>query len=111
MIPGDDTTVSPDTKLILRTLRETHSDTEHKIAAMLSTQQQLQADMAAMRQGFPDGDPDSHRRYHESIIEWRELRNRMVREALVKAAQAGAVGALGWVAYAVWMALKMEITK
>ena len=68
-------------------------------------------DVAALRDGFPGGDPESHRRYHESIIEWRELRNRMVKEALIKAAQAGSIGALGWIAYAVWTAFKMEIMK
>ena len=33
------------------------------------------------------------RRYHESVIEWRELRNKVVRECLVKAAQATTLGA------------------
>lgn len=103
--------LSPDAQAIIEAVRETKGDVERQIAVMLRAQQQLQADVTALREGFPDGDPDSHRRYHESIIEWRELRNRMIREALVKAAQAGAVGALGWIAYAVWMAFKMEITK
>jgi len=96
--------LSEDAIAIIRAVKESTADLEQKIAAMQTRQDTIIA-------GFPGGDPDSHRRYHESIIEWRELRNRMVREALVKAAQAGAVGALGWVAYAVWMAFKMEITK
>lgn len=103
--------LSPDTQAIIRALRETKGDVERQIAVLITEQRKLQADVAALREGFPDGDPDSHRRYHESIIEWRELRNRMVREALIKAAQAGAVGALGWIAYAVWTAFKMEIMK
>lgn len=103
--------LSQDTRAIIQALRETKGDVERQIAVMITEQRKIQADVAALRDGFPDGDPDSHRRYHESIIEWRELRNRMVREALVKAAQAGAVGGLGWVAYAVWTAAKMEIMK
>jgi len=103
--------LSPDAQAIIEAVRETKGDVERQISVMLRAQQQLQADVTALREGFPDGDPDSHRRYHESIIEWRELRNRMVREALVKAAQAGAVGALGWIAYAVWTAFKMELMK
>lgn len=61
--------------------------------------------------GFPGQDPASHRRYHESIIEWRELRNRMVRECLIQAAKAGFLGAIGWIAYALWVAFTIEVTK
>lgn len=59
--------------------------------------------------GFPGGDPESHRRYHESVIEWREIRNKLVLEALTKAAGAGAVGALGYVVYALWQAFVTSI--
>lgn len=55
--------------------------------------------------GFPGGDPESHRRYHESVIEWRELRNKLVKEALTKAAGAVGVGVLGWLAWGVWQAI------
>lgn len=103
--------LSTDTQAIIKAVRETKGDVERQIAVMLRAQQQLQADMTALRNGFPGGDPDSHRRYHESIIEWRELRNKMVREALIQAAKVGGVGALGWFAYAAWTALKMEIFK
>lgn len=78
---------------------------------MISTQKQLLHDVSNLRDGFPDGDPDSHRRYHESVMEWRELRNKMVREALIKASQVGGLVAIGWVVYALWSAFKMEIMK
>ena len=42
-------------------------------------------------QAFPGGVTDGHRRYHESVIEWQELRNKLVREALIKVAQGGAM--------------------
>lgn len=58
---------------------------------------------------FPAGDCDGHRRYHESVIEWQELRNKMVREALVKAAQGGGLVAFGWVAMALWQAFKLTV--
>jgi hypothetical protein len=60
---------------------------------------------------FPADDVDGHRRYHESVIEWRELRNKMVREALVKVAQAGTLAAFGWLALAIWQAFKVTVTK
>lgn len=59
--------------------------------------------------GFPDNDPEAHRRYHESIIEWRELRNKMVKEALIKMAGAGALGGVGWLAYAIWQAFRISV--
>ena len=58
---------------------------------------------------FPGGDTDGHRRYHEAVIEWRELRNKMVREALIKVAQAGALAGAGWVALAMWQAFKITV--
>lgn len=103
--------LSPDTQAIIAAVRETKGDVHRQIGAMLDAQKQIQADVSALRDGFPDGDPDSHRRYHESIIEWRELRNQMVRSALMQAAKVGGVGAIGWVAYALWKAFLMELTK
>jgi len=73
--------------------------------------EQVQVKQAAIIAGFPDSDPYTHRRYHESVMEWRELRNNMVREALIQAAKVGGLGAIGWVAYAVWQVIKMEIMK
>lgn len=60
---------------------------------------------------FPGEDTDGHRRYHEAVIEWRELRNKMVREALIKVAQGGALAGAGWVALAIWRAFKITVTQ
>jgi len=60
---------------------------------------------------YPAEDIEGHRRYHESVIEWRELRNKMVREALIKCASAGALAGLGWLLYAIWLAVKFELSK
>jgi hypothetical protein len=59
--------------------------------------------------GFPAGDTESHRRYHEAVIEWRELRNKLVREALIKVTQAGALAAFGWLALAIWQSFKLTV--
>jgi hypothetical protein len=60
---------------------------------------------------FPNGDTGGHRRYHEGVIEWQELRNKLVREALIKIAQTGGVAAFGWFLYAVWVAFKAQVMK
>lgn len=96
--------LSEDAIAIIAAVRETTGDLEKKLAAMQARQDELFG-------GFPEGDPESHRRYHESIIEWRELRNRMVKESLMQAAKVGGLGAFGWILYALWQALRMEITK
>lgn len=60
---------------------------------------------------FPAQDTEGHRRYHESEIEWRELRNRMIRETLVNCAKTAGLTSAGWLAYAIWIAIKAEFTR
>lgn len=115
-------TLSPDARAIVQALyaferrardREDakHAETAKQIDRINDTQRDLQSAVKEIASGFPGGDPDAHRRYHETIIEWRELRNRMVKDALIHAAKVGGVGGACWVAYALWTAFKMEITK
>lgn len=96
--------LSPDARAIIDALRTTKSEVDGKLTQLLT-------EVADLRSGFPDGDPDSHRRYHESIIAWRELRNELVRGALTNASKVGFLAGLGWVCYAVWLVIKMEFTK
>jgi hypothetical protein len=72
---------------------------------------ELRATNERLLSGFPAEDVEGHRRYHESVIEWRELRNKMVREALVNVAKAGTLAGLGWLVLAVWQAFKVTVTK
>jgi hypothetical protein len=60
---------------------------------------------------FPAGDIDGHRRYHESLIEWRELRNKVIRECLIQVAKAGLIGAFGWMFWTLLVATKFEIKR
>lgn len=103
--------LSPDTRAIINAMRETKGDMDTKLREVMDTQQQLLHDVRELRDGFPNGDTVSHRRYHESLIEWRETRTKLVREALMTAAKAGGLAGLSWVAYAIWIALKMEVTR
>ena len=58
---------------------------------------------------FPAGDLDGHRRYHESVIEWREQRNKIVREGLAKIVHMGFIGGTGWLLYVIWQAVKVTV--
>lgn len=81
-------------------------DSQREVVATVA---RLESSNTLLLSGFPANDIDGHRRYHEAVIEWRELRNKMVKEALIKAAQASAVGALGWVAFALWQSIKLSV--
>ena len=59
--------------------------------------------------GFPAGDFDGHRRYHEAVIEWRELRNKMIREGLIKIAQTGALAGAVILLGLIWNAFKLSL--
>lgn len=96
--------LSPDTVAIINAVKDLTGNIEKKMLEIEATQERILS-------GFPDGDPDMHRRIHESSLEWRELRNSLMREALGKAASAGAFVAVGWIAYALWVAFKMELVK
>lgn len=87
-----------------------HDDSNH--ALLLAIRDELTENTRKTTQllhAFPSGDIDGHRRYHESVIEWRELRNKLVREALIKVAQVGSVAAFGWVALAIWQSFKLTV--
>jgi hypothetical protein len=87
--------------------------TQKTILAKLNHAETFYFDQAqkidSLMRGFPDGDIEGHRRYHQSVIEWRELRNQMVKAALVKMAQAGALAATGWLCVAIWRAFKISV--
>ncbi len=72
---------------------------------------ELQTGLAVVVTGFPKGDIAGHAAYHESIIRWHELRNQILRAALEKVTQAGAVAAFGYLALLVWEWFKVEVKK
>ena len=100
--------LSEDAIAIIAAVQEATRDSTRAIEQRMDVFQEKQAQLFA---GFPGSDPEAHRRYHEAVMEWRELRNKMVREALIHAAKVGGLGAACWVAYALWTVFKMEVTR
>lgn len=82
---------------IERKLDQHSDDSKHKHEQLLSA--------------FPSSDTEGHRRYHQAVIERIELRNKMINEALIQCAKVGGVAAIGWLLWAVWIAVKHEVTK
>lgn len=71
----------------------------------------IQRNVTVLATGFPDGDIEGHRRYHESVIKWHELRNQVLRAALEKVTQAGAVAGVGYLLLLFWEWFKLEVKK
>lgn len=97
--------------MILKEIRDDQKVAAERIDTVEQDVSETLAKLNALIMAFPGGDMDGHRRYHESVIEWRELRNKMIRAALEKVAGAGALAGCVWIAYALWQALKMEFRK
>ena len=60
---------------------------------------------------FPDGDPTGHRRHHELVIQREEERIAFWHEMRMAAAKWAGLGILGFLAAAVWIAIKTEAHK
>jgi hypothetical protein len=96
---------------MLSELRDGQLDVVASMEALNAKVSQHDRATVHLMTAFPASDVDGHRRYHESVIEWRELRNKVVRECLVKAAQATTLGALGWVALAIWKSFLITVQR
>jgi hypothetical protein len=94
---------------VLSQMRATQVDIVVRLENIEKREGRLDALLEKIVHSFPDGDMESHRRYHQSIIEWRELRNKIVREALIKAAGTSAIGGGVWLLYAIWQAFKLSV--
>lgn len=89
-----------------------HQKGEEREKILISIQGRLETLTKLLEEnnsGFPAGDPDGHRRYHEAVIRAMENRNRIVRECLVKAGSASILAGLGWLGWAVWHWFKLEV--
>lgn len=96
---------------LLTEMRDNQLDMRADVEQLSQKVGSLQAANERLLSGFPADDVEGHRRYHESVIEWRELRNKLVRDLLMKAAQATFMGALGFLALAAWKAFQISVTR
>jgi hypothetical protein len=101
----------PGLSMLVSEMRDEQAEAMASTDAVNLKVSQLEATTARLQLAFPVGDIEGHRRYHESVIEWRELRNKLVREALTKMVGAGVLAGLGWLGLAIWQALKVSVTK
>lgn len=84
---------------------------EKRQARIEGRQANIEAQVKSFILAFPNEDLAGHRAYHESLIKWANLRNELVTDALKKSAQAGLIGGVGWLLYAIYQAIRMELIK
>lgn len=64
---------------------------------------------SVFERAFPDGDPEGHRRYHEASIKAAEGRAKFWNEMALAGAKWAGLGALGFIATAIWIAFKAKV--
>lgn len=64
-----------------------------------------------LRKAFPEGDPDGHRRYHETIIRKNLAREKFYQELTAHLVKGGAWALLVFIAWASWLAIKSKVTQ
>jgi hypothetical protein len=55
-----------------------------------------------MKDAFPEGDPDGHRRHHELVIQREEEKAKFWQEMRIAAGKWAGIGVLGFLAMLVW---------
>ena len=58
-----------------------------------------------MREAFPEGDPDGHRRHHELVIEREEERRDFYKSLRKELSKWGLIGVASWLVMLVWRAI------
>jgi hypothetical protein len=96
---------------VLGELRDGQVELMANMDQMSAKATKSEAAITRLLSGFPADDVEGHRRYHESVIEWRELRNKLVREALIKLAGAGALATAGILITLAWQTFKIKVTQ
>ena len=73
--------------------------------------EQIKEMRSFIQSGFPHGDPASHRAVHENYIKEAQQRSEEWQKLKMSILQWGLFGAIGFVALAIWNAIKAEVHK
>ena len=78
------------------------TDAQIEIIANKASERVAEAVNQTMFSSIPNGDHEGHRLYHEAVIKRMQYRAKLWEDVSVSATKWGILGALGWVAWAVW---------
>jgi hypothetical protein len=62
-----------------------------------------------LAKGFPEGDAEGHRRYHEALIEKAKARTRLYEQLLEKLMEKGIWALLLLLAFSLWQYIKAQV--
>ena len=98
-----------DTGALLVLVQQVHADVQI-FGRQLDEQRHTEALLLAQAvvdltlKAFPDGDPDGHRKAHESQMRAIEARAEFWKKMLFEITKYGVIGVVGWLAIKVWTA-------
>lgn len=67
--------------------------------------------MDVINRAFPGGDYEGHGRYHQTEIEFRQTRRRVIENLISRSVEAGWFAGVGFILWAVFLLIKDHITK
>lgn len=68
-----------------------------------ATLARIEEKLDQLMRGFPGGDPDGHRRYHEAMIERANARTEFLRKLTFELAKWGLLGFAAWCGHELWV--------
>jgi len=98
---------------MVRQIRDAQIALDKKLTDHMTqeTDELAQAVKKLLTDSFPEGDPTGHRKYHEASIAKAESEAKFWQELRLAAGKWIGLGVLGFLATAVWVAIKTEVHK
>lgn len=95
---------SPELIELIRTVHDNQLALSAKLDKHMKEETSELADAIArlMKEAFPEGDPDGHRRHHELVIKQAEEKAEFWQKMRYELSKWGLIGFLGWVVVQLW---------
>lgn len=102
-----DTEALQDLTVAIKALK---TDLDRRHAQNSVTLEEVSVKVDKVLLGFPEGDPESHRRFHEAVIEQAKAREKFWREISLKLVEKGIWAAMIFLVAAAGFYLKAKLT-
>ena len=104
--PIDRRSTSQEMLLLVQQVHESQMAMDIKLTKHMDseTHELAEAIAALMKEAFPAGDPDGHRRHHELVIKAAEEKAEFWLKLRTALAQYGLLGFAGWAFWVLWAA-------